>query len=162
MSNFEPEKTGRITVPLAVVIVLLADQVSKFLVKRSMALGDSVRVLGDLFRFTYIRNPQAAFGVGVGGKPFHILLSTFAILFLLLMLVKIASRKGPVAIALALILGGAVGNLIDRIRTGEVIDFLDLGIGRYRWPVFNFADVGVTVGVIFLVFSLLIPRRLSG
>ena len=134
------------------VTVLLADQISKQIVARLMMPGESVSVLGDFFQFIYVRNPRAAFGISLGGGSFHVVISSVVILFLTVLLWKMRSQEGRVPIALSCILAGAWGNLIDRIRWGEVIDFLSLGIGRYRWPVFNLADLAVTAGAIFLIF----------
>ncbi len=142
-------------IPFMLVAVLLADQISKQTVAKLMVPGESVSVLGNFFQLTYVRNPKAAFGVSIGGGLFHIVISSIVILLLTMLLWKVRRQKGGVPVALSCILAGAWGNLIDRIRWGEVIDFLNLGIGRYRWPVFNLADLAVTAGALFLVFSFL-------
>ncbi|MFH1007953.1 MAG: signal peptidase II [Candidatus Latescibacterota bacterium] len=132
---------------------VLLDQWSKWVVFRRMELGTSKEVLGQFFRLTYIHNPNAAFGITLFGGGFHLLLSLAALGLLFFIMYRTAPSQRAIRIALSMILGGAIGNLIDRIRMGEVIDFLDVGIGRYHWPVFNVADIAVTVGMILLLFS---------
>ncbi|OPX31049.1 MAG: signal peptidase II [Candidatus Latescibacteria bacterium 4484_181] len=134
------------------VAVLLADQISKQIIAKLMVPGESIPMLGSFFQLTYVRNPRAAFGVSLGAGPFHIVVSSIVIVLLTVLLWKMRQQRGGVPIALSCILAGAWGNLIDRIRWGEVIDFLNLGIGNYRWPVFNLADLAVTAGAFFLVF----------
>ena len=137
--------------------VLAADLVTKGLVQEHFFLGQSLPVLGDLVRLTYILNPGAAFGFHVGPWSRWV----FSGLALVAMGVIAwvvrqtpASERGQL-VALALILGGAVGNLSDRLRGhGAVVDFLDVGLGTLRWPVFNLADVGVTTGAALLVLLL--------
>ena len=123
----------------------------------SLADRDSLPVLGDLIRLTYTRNSGVAFGLGAGTNfPFYVfsLLAAGAILFLFLR-GRVQGRAREVA--LSLIFGGAVGNLVDRITTGLVVDFIDVGIGQWRFPVFNVADSAVTIGV--ALFALGWTRR---
>lgn len=123
----------------------------------SLAERDSLPVLGQLLRLTYTRNSGVAFGLGAGTNfPFYLfsLLAAVAILVLFLR----GRVHGVVReVALALIFGGAVGNLVDRVTTGLVVDFIDVGLGRWRFPVFNVADSAVTVGV--ALFALAWTRR---
>lgn len=112
-----------------------------------LADRDSLAVLGQFLRLTYTRNSGVAFGLGAGTNfPFYVfsLLAAVAILILFLR-GRVQGRAREVA--LALIFGGALGNLVDRITTGLVVDFIDVGIGSARFPVFNVADSAVTVGV---------------
>jgi signal peptidase II len=142
-----------------VIIAIAADQGSKFLVERSMALGQSISVLGDFFRLTFIRNAGGAFGIFLGGGWFYLAASVVAIVLIFLYLARVSSAQILPRISLAMILGGALGNLVDRVRSGEVTDFLDFGVGRLRWPVFNLADAFVTVGVIFFLLTMLRGRE---
>jgi signal peptidase II len=123
----------------------------------SLADRDSLPVLGQLLRLTYTRNSGVAFGLGAGTNfPFYLfsLLAAVAILVLFLR----GRVQGVVReVALALIFGGALGNLVDRVTTGLVVDFIDVGLGRWRFPVFNVADSAVTVGV--ALFALAWTRR---
>lgn len=138
---------------------LCADQATKVLVQKSLHLRESIEVIGSFVRITYIHNPKGAFGLPFGGKLFFVIISVLASFFILYYLFKIPGEKIWSKGALALILGGAVGNLIDRFRLGEVIDFIDVGIHTARWPIFNVADSAVTIGVILLVFALLFKKE---
>jgi signal peptidase II len=118
---------------------------------------EPVRVLGDFFRLTYIYNPGAAFGLHLGPASRYIFLT----LTVVCVVVLIGWFRGtPSAdrlrlLAISLVTAGALGNFIDRLRSSRgVIDFFDFGIGAARWPVFNIADIGVTVGAILLAISL--------
>ena len=132
---------------------IILDQWSKWIVSGRMELGTSIEVLGRFFRLTYIHNPNAAFGIALFGGGVHLLFSIVALGLLLFVRYKTPLSQRGARLALTLILGGAIGNLIDRLRMGEVVDFFDFGIGRYHWPVFNVADIAVTVGVFLLLFS---------
>ena len=136
-------------IPLAVAI----DQASKFIVRGSMALYQSEPVLGDFFRLTYIHNPGAAFGLNVGSPLLHTAFSILALGILVYLYRSLAANERLLRLALCLVLGGAVGNIIDRLYLGEVIDFFDFGLGDLRWPIFNFADSFVTVGVLLLALG---------
>lgn len=119
-----------------------------------MSEGSSIDVIGDLFRLTYVRNPGIAFGIDFAkGRVFHIVLSLIALVLIAFMVKRISRNQRSISYFFAIIFGGALGNLSDRIRMGEVIDFLDFGIGAYRWPVFNVADSAVTIGMFLVIFS---------
>jgi signal peptidase II len=139
-------------------LVLGLDVATKVLVQRRMMLGDQVEILGDLVRLTYIHNPGAAFGIYLGEQSRFIFLalSVVALGALLAMYWTTPKANRIRLAAIALVCGGAVGNLIDRVRSDRgVVDFLDMGIGEnLRWPVFNVADVAVTIGAILLALSL--------
>ena len=140
-------------------MILSLDQASKLIVDRVMPLHSSIPVVQDLFNLTYIRNTGAAFGIFAGSAaifrlPFLILFSLLAVGFILLMLKRLHEREKWLITALSFILGGAIGNLIDRLLYGEVIDFLDFYWSRFHWPAFNFADSFITVGVILTLYRL--------
>lgn len=144
-------------------IVLILDQLSKWLVTVYLTPLTSVPVLGDYFKLTYIHNPGAVFGIQFGGVWVHLLFSSVAMFAVLRMLWTTPTDDRTGSIGLALILGGAVGNLFDRLeivlQTGAaVIDFLDFGIGTNRWYIFNVADACVTTGVGLLLLSYGISR----
>jgi signal peptidase II len=125
-----------------------------------MPLYHSIPVIEDLFNLTYIRNTGAAFGILAGSAaafrlPFLLLFSTVAIVFIIFMLRRLPDREKGLITALAFILGGAIGNLIDRIAYGEVIDFLDFYWSRFHWPAFNLADSFITIGVLITVYYLI-------
>ena len=147
---------------LAAIIVL--DQLSKIIVDRTMALHQSIPIIEGFFNLTYVRNTGAAFGIFAGSaemfrRPFLIVVSLLAIGFVLAMLKRLAEKAKWLITALAFILGGAIGNLIDRVIYGEVIDFLDCFWGDYHWPAFNFADSFITVGV---TITLIVVIRAKG
>ncbi len=140
--------------------ILLADQITKFLVDQRMPLHHSIPVIDNLFSLTYIRNTGAAFGILAGSHeafrlPVLIIFSLVAIGFILVMLKRLPPDETGLITALAFILGGAVGNLIDRVAYGEVIDFLDFYWSGYHWPAFNIADSFITIGVLIIVYYLI-------
>jgi signal peptidase II len=137
-------------------LVLIPDQLSKLAVKSRLDLYESFNVLGNVLHFTYIHNPGMAFGLGFGNKFFLTVFAAIASAAILVYLYRV--RRAPFShrLAFALILGGAIGNLIDRLAYGEVIDFIEIRFGSMRWPfVFNLADVGLTIGMCILIWRLL-------
>ncbi|MGH7407101.1 MAG: signal peptidase II, partial [Candidatus Methylomirabilales bacterium] len=131
---------------LAAAVVIL-DQATKLLVQRAFRLGESLPVLPGFFNLTYVLNPGAAFGLLAGAAaafrgPFFIAVSVLAIAVICYYHARYARGRPLPSVGLSLILGGAVGNLIDRLRVGMVIDFLDFYVGAYHWPAFNVADSG--------------------
>jgi len=147
-------------------IVLILDQVTKAWVHGQMALHQSIEIVPNFFNLTYLRNTGAAFGF-LAGSPtalrigFFILVSAVAIGCILYLLKNLRSGQTLWFAALASILGGAVGNLIDRIRMGEVIDFLDFHWDNWHWPAFNVADSAITVGVILLAYQMICKGSLE-
>lgn len=163
--------------------IVLADQWTKLMVKgisipglginlRGVPLGSSRVIVGDFLRLTYIENPGMAFGIDFGWKFFFSLFSILASVGILLYLYKARNEHLAFRISLAMILGGAVGNLIDRVFYGvifneaplfygKVVDFIDadffninlFGFHLSRWPVFNIADASVTCGVILMLLA---------
>lgn len=137
---------------LAIIFFLiLADQAIKFLVVSLMELGESIPVFSGIFHITYIENPGAAFGLFANQRLVFIVAGILVIAASCLMYRRLMSEKAIIRWGVALLLGGAVGNLIDRLRIGGVIDFLDFRI----WPVFNIADIGICVGVALLMYALI-------
>ena len=136
-------------IPLTVAI----DQASKIIVRHKMSLYQSDPVLGDFFRLTYIHNPGAAFSLNLGSPFLHTAVSIIALGVLAYLYRTLTEDEQLLRLALSLVLGGAVGNIIDRLYLGAVVDFFDFGFGDLRWPVFNFADSFVTVGVILMAFG---------
>jgi len=136
--------------------VLVLDLITKAWVVRAMTLYESVPVLGDVFRLTYTHNPGAAFGINVGehSRLVFLALALTALGILLWLYATTPGRRRFRLVSLALVAGGAVGNIVDRIRYERgVVDFLDVGIGTLRWPVFNVADMAVSVGAVLLLVS---------
>jgi signal peptidase II len=142
------------------VFILVTDQLTKFIVDQTMPLNHSIPVIDNLFNLTYIRNTGAAFGILAGSAaafrlPFLLLFSLLAVGFIFIMLRRLPDRETGLITALSFILGGAIGNLIDRVLYGEVIDFLDFYWSTYHWPAFNLADSFITVGVGITVYYLI-------
>ena len=143
--------------------VIALDQWSKWLVKSSFNLYQSKPVIQDFFHFTYVTNDGMAFGLSLpGGK--HVLLVMTLLLtgFIVGFLWKEKDGHPFVKYGLALILSGAIGNLIDRIVHGKVVDFMDFMIGDFHWYIFNVADSAVTIGmVLFIYHSFLLEKKTS-
>ena len=148
-----PLAVCRIKVLCIAATAVLVDQVTKWLVMQMMFLGESVSVLGSFFRLTYIHNPGAVFGLTFGGKYLHLLLAGAALVVVGIMLWRLPTAEKYGSLGLALVFGGAIGNVIDRLRFGWVVDFLDFGFGDVRWWIFNVADACVTVGAALLIIS---------
>ena len=142
---------------LTATISLLIDQLSKVYIDNCFEISQSKSVINNFFHITYVRNPGAAFGLLSDSTirlPFFISISLFASLGILWYVRRISNEKYWQHLSLGLILSGALGNLIDRIRMGEVIDFLDVHWYNYHWPAFNIADSAICVGIgIMLVCS---------
>jgi signal peptidase II len=144
--------------------IVLLDQLTKQQIMQTMRLHESIPIIPNLFSLTYIRNPGAAFGLLAGSSNafrmvFFGLTSIFALGLLGTILVRMPEQDWVGRVSVAGILGGAIGNLIDRLRFGEVIDFLDVYIEGYHWPAFNVADSAITVGVIFLIFHFALEKK---
>ena len=137
--------------------IFVLDQLSKFYIQNAFYVGKSVSIIGNFFRLTYIRNPGTAFGLFPDQKFFFMIISFLTIALIFSFYKKISHNERWLSISLSLILGGASGNLIDRLRIGEVIDFLDFGFGCHRWPAFNLADSAICVGV--GIFCITIFRK---
>jgi signal peptidase II len=143
-------------------VVLILDQVSKLYIDSRLALHQSLTVLENFFHITYVRNKGAAFGILSDSAiriPFFITVSTLAAVGILWYLRRLRDDQRLLNFSLSLIFSGAVGNLIDRIRLGEVIDFLDAHWYQYHWPAFNVADSAITVGVGLLLVDLWLEER---
>jgi signal peptidase II len=172
----EEINTQRIMVWAIVLFVVIADQISKYAVKNGMNLYESRKVLGNFFKLTYIENPGMAFGIQFENKILFTLLSIFAAVLVLIYLLRLPDERFLFKISLSLILGGAIGNLMDRILYGRVVDFFDVeffdisipsfsflfvnfqGYSLTRWPVFNIADSAVTCGMILITWAILFQK----
>ncbi len=136
------------------VLLVFADQISKILIRTNMSLYESIPVITNFFNLTYVTNDGMAFGINF---PFGIyIFSTISLIFTVFLfwyLWTIKEEGIVIRTGVALIIAGAVGNLIDRIFLGSVVDFLDFMIGNYHWYVFNFADSYVTIGMGFILYD---------
>jgi len=146
--------------------VLVFDQITKVMVDHWMKLHQSIEILPNFAHLTYIRNTGAAFGFLAGGHSllrvlFFIVISGLAIGCIFYLLRNLPVDEIATKASLSLIMGGALGNLIDRIRLGEVIDFIDLHWYQLHWPAFNVADSAITVGVLWLLIQMLRRRSIG-
>jgi len=150
--------SGRHGSPLGLLLlaafIAVADQLVKLLVVNTMRLGHSIDVLGTVLRFTRTANTGAAFGLFRGGSAWFVWISAIASIAIIAFCREIVKMRFWERTAFGLVLGGAVGNLIDRIRLGSVVDFIDIGFGALRWPSFNVADSAITIGVVILAIHL--------
>jgi signal peptidase II len=147
-------------------LVILLDQISKALVLQNMPLHDAIEVIPGFFNLSHVRNPGGAFGfMAQHGSMVRHAVFLGAAFFALGMILYFYHQTPPdrrwFGAALAMIFGGAIGNLIDRLRFGEVVDFLDVYLGFTNlphWPTFNIADSGVTVGVMIFLLHILFKK----
>ncbi len=151
---------------LALAVVVL-DQATKTWVLATFELHETLPVIPGWFHLTYIRNPGAAFGLFSGHaeafrRPFFLVVTTVALAAILAILWRAPRGRPWLLTALGLVFGGAVGNLIDRVRWGEVVDFLDVFWKTHHWPAFNIADSAITVGMGVLILEELFGRKQAG
>lgn len=132
-------------------LILILDRITKIIIKGRLLQGESRIILPNLFHITLVLNKGAAFGLFKDQRIFFVSLSCLTILFIIIYIRRNDLKCISSSLALGLILGGAAGNLIDRIRFGYVIDFLDFRI----WPVFNVADSSITIGAVMLLCNIL-------
>lgn len=145
-------------------MIVAIDQVTKLAIVESMRLHESIPIVQDFFSLTYIRNPGAAFGLLAGSSNafrmvFFGVTSLFALALLGTILFRLPEKDWVGQLSISGILGGAIGNLIDRLRYGEVIDFLDVYVNSYHWPAFNVADSAISVGVVFLIIHFAFEKK---
>jgi len=152
---------------IALAIVLL-DQASKMVIVRTLQFGQAISIIPGFFDIVFVLNPGAAFGfLGTLSaevrNPFFILISLVAAVVIVFYHARYLGSNRWVSVALALVLGGAAGNLIDRLRYGMVVDFLDVHVGRYHWPAFNVADSAISIGVGLMILDIVLDwRRAKG
>jgi signal peptidase II len=151
---------------LIAIIVLLLDRIAKWAIARNVALHDSVVVIPGFLRLTHVQNTGAAFGLFAESSVQWKVgaLVSFSILALVVvsaLLWKNSHSLSTTTIGLSLILGGAMGNLWDRMVSGHVVDFLDFYVGSYHWPAFNVADSAIVVGAILLVAEIVFTKPAS-
>lgn len=149
---------------LPAIFLAAADQLTKLAVVKWVAPKGNITLIPDFFNFTYLVNTGMAFGIMNNGRSTaRILMFTAATVAALLAIgwfIHTAKEKENLLLGgLALISGGAVGNMIDRLRAGQVVDFIDVHIGRYHWPSFNVADAAITIGAIILLLHFWLTRK---
>lgn len=141
-------------------VVLALDQITKWFVIKEMYLGQSIAIIEGFFYLTSHRNAGAAFGILQNQRLFFIVVTTIVVIGLVYYLIKVKNKKPLLSWALALILGGAIGNFSDRLVTGEVVDFFDMKISigsfYYDYPIFNVADSALVIGVGILILDTIL------
>lgn len=139
------------------VVVVALDQLTKAVISQTLGQPDavhSIEVIGNWVRLSYTTNSGAAFGMFQSGTIVFTIIAIVAVPILLLARSYVADRSWWITVIFGMMAGGALGNLLDRVRMGHVVDFIDVGIGNLRWPSFNVADSSFVVGVILLAVYL--------
>ena len=131
-------------------LIIFLDQLTKFLVKQNFQLNQSIPIINNILHLTYITNTGSAFGLFKGLNLIFVLFSIIVIVVIFYYLKKIIRNEKLLQFSVGLLLGGTIGNLIDRLFYGAVIDFIDFRV----WPVFNIADSAVTISVMLLIILL--------
>lgn len=156
-------KLARLFYLLLAVGIFLTDRVSKWAVMHTLVLGETRRIIPGLFNLTHLRNRGAAFGLFAETEStvvvFFLIAFSAAALGLVLVLLWRGVASPWAGAGLSLILGGALGNLVDRLNNGGVVDFLDFHLGPYHWPAFNVADSAIVIGAAVLMLELFRSRR---
>jgi signal peptidase II len=142
-------------------IIIISDQITKSVVRNTLLVGETIKIIGSFFQITHLENTGIAFGLLQGMNNILIFINTIIIISLSLIFIKqpIFNQNKLSKIAIILIISGAISNLIDRIVIGKITDFLYFGIKGYYWPAFNLADSCITIGGILLALSLLKVKK---
>jgi signal peptidase II len=140
--------------------ILLLDQWTKYMVVQKLSLYQRVEVIQGFFNLTHVRNTGGAFGIFGGekggiGSILFVVVSLVAVGAILVLFTKVKENEKILALSFSLILSGAIGNLIDRLRYGEVVDFLDFHVSTYHWPAFNISDSAICIGIGLMALQLL-------
>jgi signal peptidase II len=162
-----PVKIGKKYFALLLItpFVIVLDQITKYFINQRFRLGETIPVISGFFNFTYIRNTGAAFGIFAQSHPsfrvpFFVAVPLIALVAIGYIFKKIAEEDLKLSAALSLVIGGAIGNLIDRVQLGYVVDFLDFHWSyQYHFPAFNVADSAICVGVGILMLDLLTQKN---
>lgn len=159
---------------IIIISILILDQVTKYITKSYMDIGEHIEILGNFFMLTYVENPGMAFGLRMGNDTAFLVLSLVAGVLVFYYLYKLRHEEWPLQLAISMITAGAIGNLADRFFRGSVVDFLDFdffdisipafnflgfnfsGYPMTRWPVFNVADMAVSCGMIIIFTFILL------
>ena len=162
LKNLE-DKTKYIKLACIAGIIVILDLISKAIILNKIPLYHSIEVIPGFFSLTHIQNAGGAFGLLANQSSdvrdiFFLIVSSLAICLIFFLYKNTPKTHSLLAAGFALILGGAAGNLIDRIRLGKVVDFLDFYIGNLHWPAFNVADSAISVGVVIFIFHILFKK----
>ena len=164
MSRDAPQTRGTtelLALGLTAIVILLADQLTKALIVATIDVNHSVRVVGELVILWHVQNRGASFSLCQDASALFYVVTLVAFVMIAYFHRSLSGRAAWLHVVLGVILGGILGNLVDRIRLGYVTDFVSVGIGDLRWPAFNVADASIVVGVLTLVayLTLLDPMR---
>ena len=145
-------------------VVISLDQSTKLMIQQTLPLHKQVEVLPGFFNLIHVRNTGGAFGIFGGekdpvGSALFVAASLVAVGILVILFLRVKDHEKSLSFSLSLLLSGAIGNLIDRIAYGEVIDFLDFYVSSYHWPAFNIADSAISVGIGLMALELLIKEH---
>jgi signal peptidase II len=145
---------------ICVVLIVALDQYTKYEAQQRIRLYQTIKVIDGFFNLTHLRNTGGAFGILGGqkggiGSFFFLVLPSAAVGIIFYLIYKLKEHERILSLSLSLILSGAIGNLIDRMRYREVVDFLDFYLFSYHWPAFNIADSAITIGIGLMIFELL-------
>ncbi|EGQ1630286.1 signal peptidase II [Staphylococcus pseudintermedius] len=143
-------------------IILIGDQLTKFIIRTQMTLGESFAVVPKFLYITSHRNNGAAWGILSGKMTFFYIITIIVLIALIVFYIKEAKNNMLMQIAISLLFSGALGNFIDRVSSGEVVDFIDTVIFGYDFPIFNVADASLTIGVVLLIIVLLKDQNQKG
>jgi signal peptidase II len=161
VSGFKEKKYFRLLIVAGLVLVI--DQISKMIIFEILPLYGTVSVIPGFFNITHVHNPGGAFGFLAGHSKawrhfVFLFISGLAIVLVIYYYHKTPNSYILLSLGFALILGGAIGNMIDRVRLGIVIDFLDVYIGNSHWPAFNVADSAISIGIIIFIYHLVFNK----
>ena len=133
-------------------VLLIADQAVKHLIRTTMVQGQSIPIIENIFHITYIENPGAAFGILANQRMLFLILTAVIVGVMIYLYCSLSNKKSLTAISLGIVVSGAIGNFIDRFMQGTVTDFLDFRI----WPIFNIADIAICVGLALICYFIII------
>lgn len=136
---------------LVCIISIIVDQIIKFIIKTNMNIADTINIIPNFFRITFLKNEGAAFSILSGNRLLFIFITVLVLILFYFFLLKNKKIIKTKQLLYGLLLGGIIGNFIDRILYGYVIDYLDFNIGSYNYPVFNIADSLIVISIIWLI-----------
>lgn len=137
--------------------IIALDQWTKSLVVKHMELGQSIPLIQDVLHLTSHRNTGAAFGILANQRMLFVVITIAVVVGILISLIRFGKSQPRVSLALSMVLGGAIGNFIDRVTTGKVVDFVDVTV--INFPIFNVADMAITIGVGLLLLDVLLDSK---
>jgi signal peptidase II len=149
---------------LGAAVIIVLDQITKAAIAAHFSLHESYAIIDGFFNLVYVMNPGAAFGFLAGASAtfryiFFIGITVLALVLIIFYLLKSKPHNILIVLSLTMIFAGAVGNLIDRIRFGSVVDFLDVYVGTWHWPAFNVADSAISIGAALMIWEMIVNRK---